>query len=171
MTMIARDLVKGLLEVDADYFGDPMEYAIGAGEKESWKIPEGHPWVHVLRALHFKLKRNTYTPKNKPRKEFWSSERTVKLASGQVVGLTVAGYDQHELLDSVGLSITWDKGAYIFGSRPIRPVELKRVMRDIIRRLERCQVESNWNSYTRGVQEAVNKVLRRYEYWFKKKSA
>lgn len=168
--MNARALANALLEADEDYIGDPMTYAFDTASKDTWLVP--HPWVHALRGLGFKLKHNEYTPrldKNPKKIEFWSAERAVQLKSGELLKLQASGYDQPELKDHVGLSISYkgtrsDEGG-IYSTKPLSPVQLKPVLRDIIRRLERTEVEYDWNSYTRGVQETVNKVLKTYEYW------
>lgn len=178
--MDAHALVNALLEAD-EYVGDPMQYALDTAEKTAdWLVPKEHMWVHTLRSLGFKLEHNEYTPKfgdeAGKKIEFWSAERVTKLKSGEKVRVTVSEYDSPELKGYTGVSIyyraSWrtseDEGG-IYGSAPIPGKDTKRIVADIIRRLERTEVEYETNSYTRGVQETINKVLKKYEYWENKR--
>lgn len=167
-----------MLEADnEEYLGDPMQYAIDTKEKKAdWLVPKEHMWVHTLRPLGFRLEHNEYTPTTGDEAgkkiEFWSAERETKLKSGEMVRVTVSEYDQPELKGHIGVSIYYrpkwrsnaDEGG-IYGSTPIPGKDAKRVVGDIVRRLERTKVEYEHNSYTSGVQETINKVLKKYEYW------
>lgn len=175
--MNAALLVARLLEMeDADYVGDPKTYALDTGSAETWKVPPGHSWVHDLRALGFKLKHNSYTPHSGEHEgktiEYWSADKMVEMASGQTLHLIVSAYDQPHLLGFNGLTINYRQphqreqdASGIYGSRPIKGEELVSVMSDIVRRLEATSVEYETNSYTRGVAETVNALLKDYEYW------
>lgn len=173
--MDAREIVSTLLEADLDYVGDLMQYAYDTKEKTAdWLVPKEHPWVHDLRSLGFKLKHNEYTPRTGEDKgkriEYWSAERDTKMKSGQRLRVTISQYDQPELDGAIGVSIYVPaEGSHdehgIWGSTPIPKGKAKRVIADIIRRLERTKVEYDWNSYTRGLQETVDKILKPYDYW------
>ena len=174
--MDARTIARTLLEVaDLDYVGDPMQYALDTKEKKAdWLVPSGHDWIHTLRGLGFRLEHNEYTPKTGDEAgkkiEFWSGERDVKMKSGEKLQITASAYEQPELAGHIGIGIDYkphyrDSATSVFSTTPLSPKRFKRVIADIIRRLERTKVEPDWNSYTGGVQETVNKVLKPYEYW------
>ncbi len=151
-----------MLEAD-EYVGDPTQYAIGAADKDYWTAPQ--PWVHQLRALGFHLSHNEYTNEQGEKIRYFSSEREVKLKSGEHMNVIVSGYTQPELEGQLGVSVGEAHESYsIWGSRPIKPNELMRVMRDIIRRLEAANsYDFDWGRS--GTEQAVNKALRPYEFW------
>lgn len=161
------NLARYIVDSALDDF-DPKDYAFGTAEKESWTIP--HPWVAILRPMGFKMLHNAYTSdKGKP-VEFWSMERDVNMRGGKTVRLSASGYEQPELKGCVGINVSVDDGKGkmergIWSSTPVGPHALKQVMSDIVRRLERLRVVYEWNSYTRGTAESINKALKPYEYW------
>lgn len=162
--MTATDIVNALLEADAEYVGDPMQYALGAADVNYWAAPKS--WVHELRALGFELKHGEYKDEQGKIHKYFASERTVKLKSGERMLLNVSEYTSPELEGQLGISVKEESKYYgLWGSRPIKPNELLQVTRDIIRRLENLQVEYSWNSYSHGLDEAVNKALLPYEFW------
>ena len=167
--MNARALANALLEADEDYVGDPMQYAFDTEKKDIWLVPKAHPWVHALRGLGFKLKHNEYTPRGGKHTEYWSAERDVEMKSGELLHITASGYDQPEMQGQVGVGINipreGNSSNSIYSTRPLKPDEVVAVVGDILKILQRTVRKYDYNSYTRGLQETVNRVLKKYEYW------
>jgi hypothetical protein len=166
-------LVNTLLENGVDDEIDTMSYALGTKDKDLWTVP--HPWVAVLRPLGYKMSENHYDDEGHP-VQYYAMEKDVKLASGEKMELTVSGYTQPDLQDKVGVGIAYEEypgrgrgSSGVFGSRPIGLAELKRVIRDIERRLARTQLEYSWNDSVSSLRTTLQKVLRPYEYWHHEK--
>lgn len=168
--MDAHRLMNALLENEVDDEIDPLSYALGTGEKETWIVP--HPWVAVLRPLGYKIADTRYNDEEGKPIQYYGMEKDIKLASGEKLELTVSGYTHPELQGKVGVSIAYDEypgsgrgPAGFFGSRPIALGELKRVMRDIERRIRRTHLEYSWGNRFHEMRAALEKLLRPYEYW------
>lgn len=168
-----------MLEADnEEYLGDPMQYALDTKEnKADWLVPKDHEWIHTLRSLGFRLEDNHYDIKTGDdagkHVQFYSAERNVTLKSGEVVNIGVSAYEQPSLRGHVGINIEYlakwrtgrgERPSGIYGSTPIPIKKAKRVLADMIRRLEQTEVEYD-NTYTQGVERAVNTALKKYEYW------
>jgi len=169
--MTASTLVDYLLEgrIDPDDVGDPKSFIHGTiGREETWKVP--HPWVAILRRMGFELRNNNYKNADQVGVQYWSMERHVKMKSGEDLELNVSGYDQPDMLGKVALTVRYDsrgkgEASHVWDSRPIDTREIKRVVGDVLRRIERTKTDYVWNSYSRGVAETMRKVLAPYGYW------